>query len=86
MKTLPIYEVLEELKNTLRKNSTVILEADPGAGKTTVVPISLLEEEWLRGKTILLLEPRRLAARNAATRMSSILREDVGQTVGNRTL
>ncbi len=84
MKTLPIYEVLEELKNTLRKNSTVILEADPGAGKTTVVPISLLEEEWLRGKTILLLEPRRLAARNAATRMSSILREDVGQTVGYR--
>jgi len=84
MKTLPIYEVLEELKNTLRTNSTVILEADPGAGKTTIVPLSLLEEEWLRGKTILLLEPRRIVARNAATRMSNTLREDLGQTVGYR--
>ena len=63
------------------RGNSVLIEGIPGAGKTTVVPISLLEEEWLRGKTILLLEPRRLAARNAATRMSSILREDVGQTV-----
>jgi ATP-dependent helicase HrpB len=84
MKTLPIYEVLEELKNTLRSNHTVILEAAPGAGKTTVVPIALLEEEWLRGKTILLLEPRRLAARGAASRMSNTLKEDVGQTIGYR--
>lgn len=84
MKSLPIYEVLEELKNTLRTNPTVILEAAPGAGKTTVVPIALLEEEWLSGKTILLLEPRRLAARSAASRMSNTLKEDLGQTVGYR--
>lgn len=84
MKTLPIHEVLEQLKNTLRTNPTVILEAAPGAGKTTIVPIALLEEDWLRGKTILLLEPRRLAARSAASRMSNTLKEDVGQTVGYR--
>ena len=84
MKSLPIYEVLEELKNTLRTNPTVILEAAPGAGKTTVVPIALLEEEWLSGKTILLLEPRRLAARNAASRMSNTRGEEIGQTIGYR--
>ena len=84
MSKLPIHEVLEEVKNTLRANQTVILEAAPGAGKTTVVPISLLEEEWLRGKSILLLEPRRLAARNAASRMSNTLKEEVGGVVGYR--
>ena len=81
---LPIYGVLEELKEKLRSCQIVILEAAPGAGKTTVVPISLLEEEWLGGKTILLLEPRRLAARNAASRMSNTLGEEIGQTVGYR--
>ncbi len=84
MNQLPIHEVLEELKNSLQKNQTVILEAPPGAGKTTVVPIELLKEDWLGGKSILALEPRRLAARNAATRMSNTLKEEVGGTVGYR--
>lgn len=84
MNQLPIFEVLDELKNTLQKNNVVILEAPPGAGKTTVVPISLLEEEWLRGKSILVLEPRRLATRNAATRMASSLNEENGKTIGYR--
>ena len=84
MSKLPIHEVLEEVKNTLRANQTVILEAAPGAGKTTVVPISILEEDWLIGKSILLLEPRRLAARNAASRMSNTLKEEVGGVVGYR--
>lgn len=81
---LPIIEVLEELKANLKKTNLVILEAPPGAGKTTVIPISLLEEEWLQDKSILLLEPRRLAAMNAASRMSKLLGEDTGGRVGYR--
>jgi ATP-dependent helicase HrpB len=61
-----------------------VLQAPPGAGKTTRVPLALLEESWLAGQTILLLEPRRLAARAAAARMASLLGEAVGQTVGYR--
>ncbi|MBK8397205.1 MAG: ATP-dependent helicase HrpB [Leptospiraceae bacterium] len=82
MDLLPIHEVLEELKNQLKTNQIVILEAEPGAGKTTVIPLSLLEEDWLVGKKILVLEPRRLATRNAAYRMSQNLNEEVGNTVG----
>ena len=82
MQNLPINEVLEEIKETLNTHSRVVLQAPPGAGKTTYVPISLLDQFWLKNKLIIVLEPRRLAARNAAARMASLLKEKVGETVG----
>ena len=78
---LPIHQVLPELKKALAAGSSV-LAAPPGSGKTTVVPLALLGEPWLAGKKILMLEPRRLAARAAAGRMASILGERIGETVG----
>ncbi|MGV9007633.1 MAG: ATP-dependent helicase HrpB [Brevundimonas sp.] len=82
---LPIHAVLEELKATLAVTATVVLAAPPGAGKTTVVPLALLDQPWLAGAKILVLEPRRLAARAAAERMAQTLGEAPGQTVGYRT-
>jgi len=83
MNNLPIHEVLEALKSSLQtNNSTTILQAPPGAGKSTVVPISLLKEVWLEDKIIIMLEPRRVAARMVATQMAKLLGEDVGQSVG----
>jgi ATP-dependent helicase HrpB len=82
--TLPINEVLDTLKQQLSSHRAVVLEAPPGAGKTTCVPLALLQESWLTGKTIVMLEPRRLAARAAACRMADLLGEPVGQTVGYR--
>jgi len=82
LKNLPIYEVLDEIKNTLDTNSTLILEAPPGAGKSTVVPISLLKESWLEDRIIIMLEPRRVAARMVALQMARLLGEEVGQSVG----
>jgi ATP-dependent helicase HrpB len=81
---LPICEVLEHLKQTLLGRHELVLQAPPGAGKTTVVPLSLLGEPWLEGRKILVLEPRRMAARAAATRMAQLLGEEPGQTVGYR--
>ena len=81
---LPIESVLPALSAALSKSRSVILSAPPGAGKTTRVPIALLEADWLAGKKILMLEPRRLAARRAASYMSQQLGERVGQTVGYR--
>ncbi len=75
---------LPELLAVLTAGSRAILEAPPGAGKTTVVPLALLDAPWRMGGKILVLEPRRLAARAAATRMARLLGEDVGQTVGYR--
>ena len=66
MNNLPIYDILDEIKTTLNSKSTLILEAPPGAGKSTVVPISLLNESWLGNKIIIMLEPRRVAARMVA--------------------
>jgi ATP-dependent helicase HrpB len=80
---LPIDAVLPRLTATLREHACAVLVAPPGAGKTTRVPLVLLDEPWLRGK-ILLLEPRRLAARAAAARMAATLGEEVGETVGLR--
>jgi ATP-dependent helicase HrpB len=77
----PIHLFLDELKSALGKGSAV-LSAPPGSGKTTIVPLALLDEPWLAGKKILILEPRRLAARAAATRMAALLGERVGQSVG----
>ncbi|MDU0369264.1 ATP-dependent helicase HrpB [Hymenobacter endophyticus] len=81
---LPILDALPELLSTLETHSTAVLQAPPGAGKTTLVPLALLEAAWREGRRILVLEPRRLAARAAATRMAQLLGEPVGQTVGYR--
>jgi ATP-dependent helicase HrpB len=80
---LPIDAALPELTAALRARNSAVLVAPPGAGKTTRVPLVLLREDWVAGK-ILLLEPRRLAARAAAARMASTLSEQVGDTVGLR--
>ena len=80
----PVLEILPDLLKKLTVNSVVILQAPPGAGKSTVLPLELLEEAWLKEKKIILLEPRRLAARSVATRMASLLKEEVGQTIGFR--
>jgi ATP-dependent helicase HrpB len=82
MHKLPIHDVLPEIKSTLNSHNRVVLQAPPGAGKTTAVPIALLDQPWLHDKQIIILEPRRLAARNAASRMAFLLNEKVGQTVG----
>ncbi|MCX5876168.1 MAG: ATP-dependent helicase HrpB [Deltaproteobacteria bacterium] len=82
--TLPIHEVLPELRAQLASHEAVVLSAPPGSGKTTVAPLALLAEPWLAGRTILMLEPRRLAARLAATFMARQLGEEAGQTVGYR--
>ena len=81
---LPIHAVLEPLKAALSAGNTAVLAAPPGAGKTTVVPLALLDQPWLDGK-VLVLEPRRLAARAAADRMATTLGEQPGGTVGYRT-
>ncbi|MEP5764400.1 MAG: ATP-dependent helicase HrpB [Halieaceae bacterium] len=81
---LPIGEVLAELKAALGRADSVVLEAPPGAGKTTVVPLALLDSDWLGSRKILMLEPRRMAARAAAERMASTLGEKAGETVGYR--
>jgi len=84
MISLPIDEVLPALREALTTRHEAVLEAPPGAGKTTRVPLALLNEPWLAGQTILMLEPRRLAARAAAERLASELGEKVGETVGYR--
>jgi ATP-dependent helicase HrpB len=84
MISLPIDAVLPALKAALTARDEVILEAPPGAGKTTRVPLALLNETWLGDQKILMLEPRRLAARAAAERLASELGEKVGETVGYR--
>ncbi|MCQ9424623.1 ATP-dependent helicase HrpB [Pseudomonas sp. LJDD11] len=84
MISLPIDAVLPALRQALSTRHEAVLEAPPGAGKTTRVPLALLNEPWLAGQTILMLEPRRLAARAAAERLASELGEKVGETVGYR--
>ncbi len=80
----PVLEVLDELKRKLAHHPIVILQAPPGAGKSTVLPLHLLHEPWLSNKKIILLEPRRLAARSVAARLSDLYGEEVGQTIGYR--
>ncbi len=82
---LPIHAVLEPLKAAVAAAPAVVLAAPPGAGKTTVVPLALLDQPWLAGGKVLVLEPRRLAARAAADRMAASLGERPGDTVGYRT-
>lgn len=80
--TLPITPLLPEIVASLAANPCLVLEAPPGAGKTTLVPLALAEAPVFADGKILLLEPRRLAARAAARRMASILKENVGETIG----
>ncbi|WP_421862029.1 ATP-dependent helicase HrpB [Motiliproteus sp.] len=85
MKSLPIDSALPELLQALTKHNRCLLQAAPGAGKTTRVPPSLLQQPWLGGQKILMLEPRRIAARSAAAFMASELGEKAGQTIGYRS-
>lgn len=81
---LPINEVLPSLRAALADAGSAVLVAPPGAGKTTRVPLDLLDAPWRAGGRVLVLEPRRIAARAAAQQMSRLLGEEVGQTVGYR--
>jgi ATP-dependent helicase HrpB len=81
---LPIDVVLDELAGTLERNNTAVLVSPPGAGKTTRVPLALLDAPWAKGKKIIMLEPRRIAARASADRMAKTLGERAGDTVGYR--
>lgn len=82
MNTLPIHEVIRDIRSALLSHNRLILQAPPGAGKTTAVPLALLDEPWLENKQIIMLEPRRIAARSSASRMAQILGETVGMRVG----
>src|SRR5689334_8769412 len=79
---LPVTAVLPQLARALARGSSAVLVAPPGAGKTTLVPLALLDAPWLGEGRIVLLEPRRLAARAAARRMAELLGEEPGGTVG----
>lgn len=81
---LPVVDILPALQRALESSCVVVLEAAPGAGKSTLVPLALLGAPWLGQKKIIMLEPRRIAARAAAERMSDLLGEKVGDTVGYR--
>nr|WP_288359291.1 ATP-dependent helicase HrpB [uncultured Pseudomonas sp.] len=84
MNSLPIDSLLPDLCRALADRDEVVLEAPPGAGKTTRVPLAVLDQPWLAGQRIIMLEPRRLAARAAAERLASELGQKVGETVGYR--
>lgn len=80
----PVLDILSELKVKLTTHPVVILQAPAGAGKSTVLPLHLLGESWLRGKKIIMLEPRRLATRSVALRMAESMHEEIGQSIGFR--
>jgi ATP-dependent helicase HrpB len=80
----PVLDILPAIKEKLSQNRLLILQAPPGAGKSTVLPLELLNEPWLNGANIIMLEPRRLAARSVAMRMSEVRQEQVGETIGYR--
>jgi ATP-dependent helicase HrpB len=81
---LPIKDVIPEIKEELVKSNTLIVKAPPGAGKSTLIPLAFLNEKWLGEKKILMLEPRRLAAKSIASRLADLLGEKLGETVGYR--
>ena len=85
LKALPVGEAVPALAEALAGSGAAVLQAPPGAGKTTLIPLVLLEAPWLAGRRIIMLEPRRLAARAAARRMAAMIGESVGDTVGYRT-
>ncbi len=82
MNTLPITHVIPEVKEKLQQHNRLVLQAPPGAGKTTALPLALLDAPWLEGRKILMLEPRRLAVRASAARMAEQLGEKVGERIG----
>ncbi len=84
MEEYPIVEIIPELKQKFLTEKILILQAPPGAGKSTILPLQLINEPWLGGKKILMLEPRRLAARSVAIRMADLQTEEVGASVGYR--
>lgn len=81
---LPIVDIVADVKAQLNKQNTLLVQAPPGAGKSTILPLALLDEPWLNGKKIIVLEPRRLATRSIAYRLAELLGEEVGETVGYR--
>lgn len=81
---LPVEDVLPQIRKELCENNTLIVSAPPGAGKSTLLPLALSDEPWLNGKKILMLEPRRVATRAIATRMSDMIDSPVGERVGYR--
>ena len=82
---LPIEDVIPQIVRELRDRTRLVISAPPGAGKTTRVPLALLDEAWLAGRKLILVEPRRIAARAAAERMASTLGEKVSETIGLRS-
>ena len=82
---LPVSEAVPRVAAALAERGVAVLEAPPGAGKTTLMPLELLDAPWLESRRILMLEPRRLATRAAARRMATMLGERVGETAGYRT-
>jgi ATP-dependent helicase HrpB len=80
----PVSHILPELFSGISHNPITVLEAAPGAGKSTIVPLALLQEKMFPGKKIIMLEPRRLAAKSVALRMADLLSEEAGQSVGYR--
>ena len=80
----PITELLPRIRQSLAEHPRLVLEAPPGAGKTTQVPLALLDEAWMQGRRLIMLEPRRVAARAAAGFMARLLGEPAGETVGYR--
>ena len=82
---LPIEDVIPQIVAALRDATRLVISAPPGAGKTTRVPLTLIDEPWIDGRKLILVEPRRIAARAAAERMASTLGERVGQTIGLRS-
>ncbi len=81
---LPVKEIIPEVLETLRTDNTLIINAPAGAGKSTLIPLAFLDEPWIQGRKILMLEPRRLAAKAIASRMSYFLQEEVGHSIGYR--
>ncbi|MFD3001858.1 ATP-dependent helicase HrpB [Pontibacter toksunensis] len=81
---LPVREIIPAVREHLAAQNTLIVNAPPGAGKSTLLPLALLDETWLKDQKIVMLEPRRLAAKTIAERLAQLLGEEVGQTVGYR--
>ena len=81
---LPVAEIIPQVKGHFSSQNSLIIQAPPGAGKSTLLPLALLDEPWLAGKKIIMLEPRRLATKSIAQRMSDMIAEDLGKTVGYR--
>ncbi len=81
---LPVAEIIPQVKSHFSKSNSLIIQAPPGAGKSTLLSLALLDEPWLHGKKIIMLEPRRLATKSIAQRMASMIGENTGETVGYR--